>query len=216
MAYSTQQLIPIDTIREDMVILKGGFMRAVLSVSSLNFALKSAEEQEAIIFEYQNFLNSLEFPLQIFVTSRFANVDGYLETLQQQYYLQKSPLLQMQTQEYIKFVKTFTENTDVVSTEFYLVIPFSTIEVRTEQGGALDRLKSTATAGGKVGSLNYGAFSRYRGDLMQRVDFVAAGLHRIGLRARVLTTPELIALYWSLYNSGDLKKKSVMRSIFEE
>jgi hypothetical protein len=211
MASSTQQLLPIDTIREDMVILKGGFMRAILSVSSLNFALKSAEEQEAIIFEYQNFLNSLEFPLQIFVTSRFTNVDGYLETLQQQYYLQKSPLLQMQTQEYIKFVKTFTENTDVVSTDFYLVVPFSSIEVRTEQGGALDRLKTTAS----VGATDYGALTRYRGDLMQRVDFVAAGLHRIGLRARVLTTPELVALYWSLYNSGDLKKKGIMRSIFE-
>ncbi|MEX0916794.1 MAG: hypothetical protein WDZ44_01700, partial [Candidatus Spechtbacterales bacterium] len=151
-------------------------------------------------------------PLQIFVTSRFTNVDGYLETLQQQYYLQKSPLLQVQTQEYIKFVRTFTENTDVVSTDFYLVIPFSSVEVRTEQGGALDRLKTTASVGG----IDYGALTRYRGDLMQRVDFVSAGLHRIGLRARVLTTPELVALYWSLYNSGDLKKKGIMRSIFEE
>jgi len=215
MPSQTQQLLPIDTIREDMVILKGGMMRGVLSVSSLNFALKSAEEQEAIIFEYQNFLNSLEFPLQIFITSRFANVDGYLEMLQQQYYLQKAPLLQMQTQEYIKFVRTFTENTDVVSTDFYIVVPFTAVEVRTEQGGAMDRLKNAAAAGGKIGGTNYASLSRYRGDLMQRIDFVSAGLHRIGLRARVLTTAELIALYWSLYNSGDLKKKSIMRSIFE-
>lgn len=216
MPSDTQQLVPVETIRDDMVILKGGGMRALLHVSSLNFALKSPQEQEAIIFEYQNFLNSLEFPLQIFVTSRFANVDGYLEALQQQYYLQKSQLLQMQTQEYIKFVRAFTQNTDVVSTDFYLVVPFTAVEVRTEQGGALDRLKNVMNASGKLGSTSSSSFLRYRGNLMQRVDFVAAGLHRIGLRARVLTTAELIALYWSLYNSEDLKKKALLRSIFEE
>ena len=197
-------------------------MRALLHISSLNFGLKAQEEQQAIIFEYQNFLNSLDFPIQIVISSRFVNIDEYMRSLKEQEQSQKNQLLQIQTREYINFIQNIVENVNIISTDFYVVVPFSVIETRTEQGGMKDRIKSIVTLGGIFGSSNapdvesVASFTAHTGELMQRVDFVAAGLHRMGLRARMLTTQELLVLYWSLYNSKDLQKEVLLKSVFDE
>lgn len=213
-APSTQKFIKIENIRDDVVIIRGGAMRAVLKVSSINLALKSPDEQEAVIFEYQNFLNSLEFSVQIFVNSRFTNIDDYLSNLKEMIPQQKSELLKMQTEEYIRFIKTFVESTDIVSTDFYLVVPFHLTETITARGGTGERLKGLFGISGSA--MDPEQFLHYKGQLVQRVDFVASGLHRVGLAARMLNTKELISLYWSLYNSSDLRKQNLIKPLFEE
>ncbi|MDX1535317.1 MAG: hypothetical protein R3346_00955 [Candidatus Spechtbacterales bacterium] len=213
----TQDFVKVDNIRNDVVVVKGGQLRAILQVSSLNLALKSADEQEAIVYEYQNFLNSLDFPIQILVNSRLMNVDKYIEKLSTMVDKQNSPLMQMQTQEYIKFIQRFVEDVNIVSTDFYVVIPFSLIEVSTSEGGARERLKSLFGGGNadKLGTLNPEKFMFYRGQLMQRVDFIASGLHRIGVSVRMLPTEELISLFWSAYNPEDLRKRGLIKPLFE-
>lgn len=216
-----QTLLPLNTIKNDVVILKSGELRALLQISSLNFGLKAQQERDAILFEYQNFLNSLDFPLQIVVSSRFVNIDEYIRSLQEHLTTQQNQLLQVQTQEYINFIQNIVANVNIISTDFYVVVPFSTVETRTEDGGMKARMKSIFTLGGLLGSSqptveDSDAFTANTGALMQRVDFVAAGLHRMGLRAKMLTTQELLVLYWSLYNNKDLQKEVLLRSVFDE
>ncbi|MEX2008185.1 MAG: hypothetical protein WD850_01720 [Candidatus Spechtbacterales bacterium] len=207
-------LLDIATIREGIVLLKNGSMRALLDVSSVNFALKSAQEQEAIIFAYQDFLNSLDFPVQIFVNSRFVNIDGYLENLQKLQQQQENDLLKIQMQEYIGFVQNFTQTANIVSTDFFVVVPFHPVEARIQQGGAEDRLRSLTAAATGSSAITTERFLHYKAQLAQRIDFVASGLHRIGVAAHMLSTEELITLYWSLYNAGDLKKRRLAADMF--
>lgn len=221
---NTQTLLPIDTIKNDVVILKGGSLRAILQVSSINFGLKSEQEREAIVFEYQNFINSIDFPIQVFVTSRFVNIDQYSQGLQQKFVQQENELLRIQTQEYVNFIQSLVSNINLVSTDFYIVIPFSSVETRTEEGGMQDRLNSIISLGGLLGSKNKKPqqkkpnedFERYRSGLMQRVDYVASGMHRMGLKSRLLNTKDLLIFYWNLYNNDTLQKKTTSKSIFQE
>ncbi|MEX2144983.1 MAG: hypothetical protein WD712_01185 [Candidatus Spechtbacterales bacterium] len=212
---STQDFVKIDNIRSDVVVAKGGHMRAILQVSSINLALKSQQEQEAIIYEYQNFLNSLDFSIQIFINSRLMNIDRYIESLQQRLTQETSDLLQMQTNEYINFIGQFVKEANIVATDFYVVVPFSLVETATMQGGAGERFKSVVGKSGELATIDPEKFSFYKGQLMQRVDFVSSGLHRLGLTARTLTTEELISLFWILYNPGDLRKRGLVKSIFD-
>lgn len=211
---STQSLLPIENIRNDVVIIKGGQLRAVLQVSSINLALKSQEEQEAIIFEYQNFLNSLDFPIQILVNSRLINIEGYLNDLREMLKKQESELLQMQTQEYIAFIERFVKEANIISRDFYVVVPFSTVEAALEAGGAQERFKSLIGKQSELSTAEKTKFMYHRGQLMQRVDFVASGLHRLGLSIKTLTTEELISLFWGLYNIGDMRKHGFIKPLF--
>ena len=188
----TQRLVVIKTIKDGIVTLKGGQKKSVLHVSSLNFALKSREEQEAIIFEYRNFLNSLSFSLQICVMSRLVNIDPYLQSLEEAYKLQTNELLKIQTQDYMEFINSFLKENEIITTDFFVVVPL--IDIPKEENSEVSHMNT----------------------LMQRVNYVASGLNRMGLRARMLDTESLIALYWSIYNNNDMKKQSLFRSIFEE
>lgn len=211
---STQSTLPIRTIRNKTVILQSGTFCSILGISSLNFGLKSPEEQQAIVFEYQRFLNSLDFPLQICITSRLVNIDKYLTTLQQHLRKQQNELLQVQTQAYIQFIQETVMNTNLVSTDFYVVVPFTPLDLKSSSGGATKRLYHIFTLGGLFKSTS----TTYKNDpvmmegLQQRTSYVSAGLHRVGLRAKTLSTVELLALYWSLYNEDSLQKNSFIYS----
>ena len=121
----SQDILQIDEVRDGVLILKDRSMRAVVMASSLNFALKSADEQTAIIMQFQNFLNSLDFSLQFFVTSRKLNIEPYLETLAEAEKKQTIDLLKIQTAEYIEFVRTFVRAANIVTKSFYVVVPFT-------------------------------------------------------------------------------------------
>ena len=197
---STQDFLEIDQIREGVVILKNKALRAVMMVSSLNFALKSDEERASIISQFQEFLNSLDFPCQIIVQSRRLNITGYLEGLKELEEKQKNELLKFQIGEYRKFVEDLVKGSppagrygEIMSKNFFVVIPFSLIEA---DGASAGKLLSVP----KIPVLTEEKFQMAKQQLWQRMEFVALGLRRCGLQAMPLTTPEIIELFWSLHH----------------
>ncbi len=200
MAFSTQSFLQFEQIRDDIIIVRDGSLRAILMVSATNFGLKSQEEQEAIIFGFQNFLNSLDFDLQIFVHSRRLNISGYLSKLSDLQAQQTNELLKIQTQEYVEFIKSFVETVSIMAKTFYIVIPFS-LEAAAEKKTSGNPLAGMFSRGDKKEfSIDIGRFRELRNQLMQRIEFVQQGLRGMGLRSTLLTTEELIELLWGLYN----------------
>jgi hypothetical protein len=122
---SSQNYLEITEIKDNVVIMKNGSLRAVLMVSSVNFALKSIDEQDAIIYRYQSFLNSLDFSIQIVVNSRKLNIDSYLDVLREEEKKQTSDLLRMQINSYIDYIGGLVKMANIVTKTFYIVIPFS-------------------------------------------------------------------------------------------
>lgn len=192
---STQQFLEIEQIKEGTIILKNGALRGVLMVSSLNFALKSAEEQEAILYQFQNFLNSLDFSIQIFIQSKKLNITGYLEKLKEIEEKQTNELLKIQTREYQDFIKGLVEAGTIMSKNFFVVVPFTPWETEKPTTYAQLFLKPSVK---KV--LTEEEFQRYRFQLWQRMEFIALGLKRCGLKAIPLNTEELIELFWNHYH----------------
>lgn len=206
---STQRYVDVEAIRDGVVILKNGGLRAIVLVSSINFELKSSVEQEAIIAQYQNFLNSLDFPVQIVVQSRRFNIDPYLERLKGEEAQQTNELLRLQITEYREFIKNLNEVSNIVAKHFYIIVPFSTVE--SNQGGLFQTLtnifqqKKTANLRGEM-------FESFRSQLLQRVDHVMNGLSPIGLRGTVLGTEEVIELLYNSYNPS-LFTTSIIKNI---
>lgn len=195
---STQQYLNIQEIRDDVVILKDGSMRAVVLVSSINFDLKSEEEQVAVIQTYTQFLNSLDFSLQIVMQSRKFNIDDYLNRLKAIEKGQTNELLRMQTSEYRQYIAELVELADLMSKRFYAVVPFATNE--RKRVGFLGKFRS-AMAPSNVIKVKQEDFQRNRVELFKRVDQVMEGLGGIGgLKSVVLDTQSLIELYYNTYN----------------
>jgi hypothetical protein len=199
----TQQFVPVKEIRDDVAILRSGEMRMVLMASSLNFALKSEDEQTAIIMQYQNFLNSLDFPVQIFIDSRKLNIQPYIDILVAREKEQINELLKIQTKEYIEFIKNFVASTNIVSKEFYIVVPYQVSAFGLKAGllGGFFGKKKAKDAKNKETQ-----FAENKFQLQQRADVVRGGLASMGIRAAALNTEELIELYLKLFNPCELEK----------
>ncbi len=206
---STQRYVDVEEVRDGVLVLKTGALRAVLLVSSINFDLKSSEEQDAIIAQYQNFLNSLDFPAQIVVQSRRFNIDPYIELLKAKEAQQMNELLRFQMREYQGFIKNLTEISNIMSKFFYVVVPFSPVE--NTQGGFFRKIGDIFNQKSTVG-LKSELFYTYRTQLMQRVEHVVAGLSPMGVRAAVLETEELIELLYNSYNPS-LFASSIVKNI---
>ncbi len=196
---STQQFIPVDQVREGVVILKTGATRGILMVSSLNFALKSDDEQTAILMQFQNFLNSLDFSLEIIVQSRRLNITGYLDKLTELEQKQENELLKTQTGEYRKFIEELIKAGSIMTKTFYVVVPFTSLELQRLAGGTRGLPKLPP----KMTKLTEEDFQQYKNQLWQRMEFVAMGLSRCGLKAVPLDTPEIIELLWALYHPDE-------------
>jgi KaiC/GvpD/RAD55 family RecA-like ATPase len=192
---STQKFLEIDQIREGVIVLRNKALRGILMVSSVNFALKSEEEQNAIIYQFQNFLNSLDFSCQIVIQSRRLNITGYLEKLKELEANQENELLRIQTGEYYNFIKSLVEAGTIMTKTFYVVIPFTMIEAEGFTGPSRPLIKKP-----EIPNLTEEMFQRCKSQIWQRMEFVALGLRRCGLRAIPLTTPELIELFWSIHH----------------
>ena len=190
---STQQFLEIDQIREGTIILRNKALRAIMMVSSLNFALKSDEEQSAIIYQFQNFLNSLDFTCQIIIQSRKLNITGYLDKIKELEAKQTNELLKTQTREYHNFINELVAGGSIMSKSFFIVLPFTLLEARGTSPMKLLRMP-------KLPTLTEEEFQRCKQQLWQRMEFVALGLRRCGLQAVPLTTPELIELFWGLHH----------------
>jgi len=208
-AKATQDFVPIKEVRDGVVVLKNGSLRAVLMTSSLNFALKSQGEQEAILFQFQNFLNSLEFSVQIFIQSRNLDIRPYITLLEERLGAQTNELMKIQIQEYIGFVKNFTETTNIMSKSFFVVVPYtpSIIKTSTRSGGMLSSiplLKKNHTTTTKQDAKEI--FEENRSQLEQRISVVEQGLSRVGIRIAPLDTEEVIELFYKMFNPGELEK----------
>lgn len=203
MPQTSQQFIPIQEIRDGVLILKNGEMRSVLICSSINFDLKSEDEQTAIISQYQSFLNSLDFPLQIFVQSRKFNVIPYLGTLEERLKGEINELIRVQITEYIQFIKSFTESTNIMSKEFFAVVPYTPSVFTGKKGGlaALIGKKNTGTTADSKANMEQ--FEENRSQLEQRESVVVQGLSRLGIRTLKLGTEELVELFYKLFNPGE-------------
>jgi hypothetical protein len=190
---ATQQFLEFDQIREGVIILKNKALRGILMVSSLNFALKPEDEKDALIYSFQEFLNSLDFPLQFYVRSRKINITGYIEKLKQLETKQPNELLQTQTTSYRQFIGSLVSQGTIMTKNFYCIVPFAISEV---EGSARSSLISRTP---KV-ALTEEVFQRAKTQLWQRMEFTALGLKRLGLKAVPLTTPESVELLWTLHH----------------
>jgi hypothetical protein len=208
--------VKIKEIRDDIVLLKDGGMRGVLMVTAMNLGLKSADEQEATIASFQNFLNTLDFSTQIVVQSRRMDIRPYLKLLEDRILLQKEELLRLQTRMYIEYVRAFADEYDVMKKHFFIVIPY-TAETRTGRGGGFfskifGSRSKTKEVSNKKGTktvstvMSQSEFNEKRSQLEQRMGVVASGLSSMGLKVEFLNTEALIDLYYSLYNPGDTQK----------
>jgi type IV secretory pathway VirB4 component len=185
----TQDFVKIEDVKDNFLIMKDNSLRGVMIISSLNFALKSAEEQEAIIMQFQNFLNSLDFPCQVTMQSRKLNMTGYFEKLRDLEAKQKNPLLKTQTKEYRTFIEEMVKNDSIMTKNFFVTVSFYLNEIIGESG------KKKI-----IVPMNDENFARAKTQLLQRMEFTALGLKRCGLTATMLNSEELIELFWSLYH----------------
>lgn len=199
---TTQEFVPIQEIRDGIVILKDGSMRAIILASSLNFALKSADEQNAIISQFQNFLNSLDFSIQIFVQSKRLDIRPYIALLEERYKEQVTELMKIQTREYIEFIKTFVDNSNIMTKGFFIVIPYMPPTLTASK----NPLSSFMKKGPNDKLLENQKFEEYRSQLEQRVGVVEQGLVRCGIRVAELGTEEVVELYYKIFNPGETEK----------
>ncbi len=210
-AASIQKHLEIKEIKDDVIILKSGGLRALLMTTSLNFALKSTEEQDAIIIRYQDLLNSLDFPIQVVAVSRKFNIAPYIKTLEEKHAKQENELLKIQTLEYIDFIKGLTEMTNIMTESFYLVIPFA-----PQATQAVKKMGLFSKLSGKFKKEQPEAkqeeFKEQKNNLWQRVEFVATGLRRMGIKAAPLKTNELIELFYKLYNPSAKEEPEIEKA----
>ncbi|PIR99090.1 hypothetical protein COT87_01315 [Candidatus Collierbacteria bacterium CG10_big_fil_rev_8_21_14_0_10_44_9] len=201
---STQKYLPIKEVRDGILVLKTGGFRTVLMVNAINFNLKSRDEQEAMMQQYQSFLNGLGFPIQIVVQSRMLNLDDYLTQLDVLSRKQTNDLLHTQTVEYTNFVRELIGVANIMSKTFYLVVPYDTgVELPT--GGLFAGLFGKK---GRPLSLG-GKFAEVKTKLMERTSLASSGLAGLGLHNVQLNTQELVELFYTTYNIDTARRQKL-------
>lgn len=202
---ATQEFVPIKEVRDGIAILKDDSMRGIVLASSLNFSLKSDDERNAIISQFQDFLNSLDFPVQISIQSRRLDIRPYIALLEDRYKEQTNDLMKIQTREYIEFIKKFTETTNIMTKSFFVVVPYDPAIINIKSGinpGGFFKKTSTSE---QLKSRQI-SFEENRTQLEQRVSVVEQGLSRCGIRVIRLGTEEVIELFYKIFNPGDTEK----------
>ncbi len=204
---ATQEFVPIKEVRDGIVILKDGSLRAVLMASSINLALKSNDEQDAVMTQFQNFLNSLEFSVQFFIESRKLDIRPYIALLEERLAGEMDDLMKLQIREYIAFIRDFTERANIMNKNFFIVVPYDPALVARKGGGggAISSLVGGGSATNNT-PLSDEQFEEYRSQLEQRTGTIEQGLIRTGVRIVPLGTEELIELFYKLFNPGELEK----------
>jgi len=200
--YSMQQHMDIAEIKDGVVVLKDNSLRVVLAVSSINFDLKSSTEQEAIIYSYQRFLNALDFPLQILITTRKFDIKPYLQMLERKKETERNILMRNQIDDYMKFVGELVNVSNIMSKLFYVVIPFYVID-STKQGFFSKMTQSLQPQ--KEIYQRREQFETYKNQLYQRVEEVKESLSGSGVRMVPLNTQELIEMYYNYYNPSEFE-----------
>lgn len=207
---SAQNFVPIKEIRDGVVILKDGTMRILLLASSVNIALKSEDEQAAILMQFQNFLNSLEFSTQIFIQSRRLDIRPYLMLLEERLQEEVNDLLKIQIREYMNFIKTVTKSTNIMNKLFVIVVPYAppkSVTASDSKGGFMG-FGAKKDVNPVLSKSAMDAFEEARSQLEQRAGIVIQGLSRTGVRLATLETEQLTELYYRLFNPGEAEKQT--------
>lgn len=194
---STQNFVPVRNIKQNVVIMKDGRMCSILLASSINFALKSLDEQRAILGQFQNFLNTLDFSVQFYTQSRRLDIKPYLELLQEREPQQDNDLMRIQLREYMNFIETFVKEVDVMSKNFFIVIPYTPKNLDVSSG-------ISSILGQSKSQNDDGSFEEHRLQLEQRASLVEQGLNRIGVRTITLEDEALVELYYHIFNPADI------------
>lgn len=198
---ATQEFVPIDDVRDGIVILKDGGMRGVLMASSINFSLKSNDERQAILLQFQDFLNSLDFSVQIIVQSRRLDIRPYIALLEGRYKEQTNDLMKIQIEQYIGFIRSFTEATNIMTKNFFIIIPYDAAMVSTKGG-----LFSSFGFKEQSKEMKEEDFEEKKSQLEQRMGVVEQGLVRCGVRVAKLGTDEVVELFYKIFNPGESEK----------
>jgi len=211
---AAQDFVPIKEIRDGVVVLKDGTIRMLLMASSINLALKSGDEQSAILMQFQSFLNSLEFSTQIFIQSRRLDIRPYLLLLEERLGVEMNELMKIQIREYIGFIRTIAQSTNIMNKIFIIVVPYAppkpvTSSVSTSGVMGLFGKKKEVSASTSSNAIE--AFEEAKTQLEQRAGIVSQGLARTGVRVAPLGTEELTELYYRLFNPGEAEKNASVK-----
>ena len=200
-AQRTQDFVPIKEIRNGVIELTSGEVRAIVLANPINLSLKTEEEQQAVLANFMSFLNSLDFSTQISIQSRRLDITEYLLKLEKRYEVQTEPLLKIQTRQYIEFIREFTENNEIMTKDFFVIVPY--------EGGALKKetksFFSFFSSKSKKEELldEQKRFEENRTQLEQRVSLVVSGLASCGIKAEMLDTDAVIEVIYKVFNPGD-------------
>lgn len=199
MSNNSQQFVPIKEIKDGIIVLKDGSLRAVLMASSINLGLKSDQEQEATLLQFQNFLNTLDFPTQIVIQSRKRNIRPYIAKLEGRMKEQQEPLLKIQTREYIEFIRSFMEINDIMTKHFFVVVPYDSAPISNSSSF----INKILPGGPKKQEEETQEFEQKRVQLEQRITIAQEGLKRTGVRTLLLKTPQIVELFFKTFNPGE-------------
>lgn len=207
-AKATQEFVPIKEVREGVITLKNGELRAIVLANSTNLSLKSSDEQRATIMQFQSFLNTLDFPIQISVQSRRLDIRPYLLLLENRMKMQNEPLIKIQTREYIEFIRNFTETVSIMTKNFFVVVPYSNTSLRSSSGifGSLFSKKNKK----EIKIEKQLDFEEKRSQLEQRIGVIQQGLSRCGIKSAQLGTEEVVEVFYKVFNPGELEGKIIL------
>jgi len=207
---STQNSLQIAAIRDGIVIMKDGTFRSVVLAKSINFDLMSPQERDAVEYAYMGFLNSLYFDIQILIRSRKIDMRPYLERLNKIRIEMDNMLLGMLMEDYIYFIDDLVQQTNIMSKEFYLVVPYA---AEIDAGKALKASKGVFSNlfGNKNGvvTIDEASLEKAKTELKNRVQNVVSGLVQMGVQSMPLDTQELIELYYNTYNPDTATRQTL-------
>ncbi len=204
-AKATQEFVPIKEVRDGIIVLKNDEFRAIILANSINLSLKSSDEQRATILQFQNFINSLDFSIQISIQSRRLDIRPYLLLLENRLKVQNEPLLKLQTREYISFIKNITDNVSIMTKNFYIVVPYTNFGIKPRSGifnNIFSRKnKEDVEAAQKVD------FEEKRSQIEERVAVIQQGLSRCGINSIQLDTEAVVEVFYKVFNPGEIAGK---------
>lgn len=200
---TTQNSLLFSELRDNMVIMNDGSFRAVIACKSINFDLMSSKEREGIEYSYQNFLNSLYFPVQILIRSQRVDIGPYIERLTNIRRDQENMLLNILTDDYIDFIDTLSQEANIMDKSFYVIVPYwPTGDIDTLKRGSKSLFGTVFGGAPKQRAIvvNHEQYEKAKDEIKNHVDAVMSGLFQLGIKCVQLSTKELGHLYYNFYN----------------
>jgi hypothetical protein len=211
---TTQEHLDILDIKDDLVILKNGTTCAVIQTTAVNFDLLSEIEQDAIIAAFSMLLNSITFPIQIVLRSKRLDISKYIEKVRVVESKISDPLMKHQAGAYKKFVQEVIQQNEVLDKKFFVVVPSVSAEESVSMGPFDWIFKLIGTNKGSSGNVNVDdAIKTGRTQIMPKADHVTKEFHRLGIKTKLLTTQELVELFFDIYNPSSVHGQRIRTNV---